>query len=98
MHESSMTLICGRPDCAERLLVEAVDADTVQSVMRRHGWTHVDGVDYCPREGRGPCLVCGAPGTHQLTLIGGPDGCLCEVHKDAPVTIDGVTYGETERR
>jgi hypothetical protein len=93
-----MTLICGRPDCGEHLVIDAVDADAVQAVMRRHGWTHVDGVDYCPREGHGPCLVCGAPGTHRFTVVGGPVGSLCEMHKNALMTIDEVTYGETGRR
>lgn len=46
-----------------------------------------------------PCIVCGGPrSTHQFSVLGGPDGWLCEQHKDEPVTLDGVTYGETQRR
>lgn len=45
------------------------------------------------------CLVCGsAPATHRFAVLGGPDGWLCEGHKDDAVTVDGVEYGQRERR
>lgn len=45
------------------------------------------------------CLICGTrPATHRFSVLPGPDGWLCEEHKDDPVTIGGQTYGSTQRR
>ena len=45
-----------------------------------------------------PCLVCSQFGIHKFAVIGGPDGWLCEEHKDDPIEHEGIVYGEMERR
>jgi hypothetical protein len=37
-------------------------------------------------------------GMHRFAAVAGPSGHRCEEHKDHPVTIDGRTYGEQQRR
>jgi len=44
------------------------------------------------------CLMCGNFGTHKFVVIGGPDGWLCEEHKDDPIEHEGIVYGEMQRR
>lgn len=47
----------------------------------------------------GDCLLCSrTDATHRFAALGGPDGWLCEDHKDDPVEVSGVTYGNMERR
>lgn len=65
------------------------DPETGRAVIRhgnRWGWSR-------------HCLICDqGPANHRFAAVGGPDGWLCEDHKDGPATVNGTTYGETERR